>query len=522
MFAKNGSKYKPMGVGSGNRRAVPDFSAGLAEALAQLEAKTGAGTESQSQKWLSMVDLPKLHPAQQKMIAEARRYNVAVCGRRFGKTFMSAEVLLNGRNKKGAVHGFPVAFYAPTYQTMLETWRTFCTLLKPLIQKKSEQDKRIDLITGGVVEFWSLDNPDAGRGRKYSVICVDEAAMIKRLEEAVTQNIMPLLLDYQGEAWFVSTPKGRNYFETLFQRGNPANPAQEDDWMSWQLPTWENPYISKDDVEKMRQTMPRLAFLQEIEAQFLSFAGTFVKAEHIQVGSPPSNLKLYQGVDLAISMKENADYTAIVTVGVDDETGKVWIVDAERRRVGFRGALEFIREKANRWRPVDIAVEVVQYQAAVVEELLRSTDLPVRKVRPDKDKLTRAQGLITRYENLLVWHSSALPIDFTNEILSFGPDCDHDDFMDAAVYAYMLTGDYGRARFLFPEGVESAADLARKAAERDMPGLPTGVVKMMDSLPPGQICGRCSSFNPETGMCMDREVLVLPRDQGCVLYVTKR
>lgn len=518
MFARNGKNYRATGIGRGNRRQLPDFQMGLAEALAEMERKSGIKPEDAAEKYMAQIEIPELHPAQKRMLAESRRYNVAVCGRRFGKTFLAADLLLKGPRKKGALYGYPVALYAPTYQTMLESWRKLVQILKPITEKKSEQDKRIDLVTGGVVEFWSLDNPDAGRGRKYATVVIDEAAMIKRLEEGWEQNIQPLLLDYQGEAWIVSTPKGDNYFKTLFDRGYPANPSRDEQWQSWQLPTWENPYISRDDVEKMRESMPRLAFMQEIEAQFVSFAGTFIKAEHIQTGVPPAGLKLYQGVDLAISMKENSDYTAIVTVGVDEDTGRVWIVDAERRRVGFRGALDFIREKAMRWRPVDIAVEVVQYQAAVVEELLRSTDLPVRKVRPDKDKLTRAQSLITRYENLVVWHSNTLPQDFTNELLSFGPDCEHDDFVDAAVYAYMLTGDFGRATFIIPEGPTSAAELAAKAAERDMPGLPTQVVKMFDSpLPPGQVCGRCAAF--KDGRCSDREMSVQPADPGCVLFV---
>lgn len=515
-FAPNGKGYKPTGAGSGNRRGVPDFGMGLAAALAELEAKHGLRTEDSGAKYLAMIELPTLHPAQLKLLSESRRYNVAVCGRRFGKTFLAADVLLDGPRKKGAIHGYPVALYAPTYQTMLESWRKLVQILKPITSQKSEQNKRIDLITGGSVEFWSLDNPDAGRGRKYATIVIDEAAMIKRLDEAWDQNIQPLLLDYQGEAWIVSTPKGDNYFKTLFDRGHAANENRDEQWQSWQLPTWENPYISREDVEKMRGSMPRLAFMQEIEAQFVSFAGTFVKAEQIQVGSPPSGLKLYQGVDLAISMKENADYTAIVTIGVDELTGKVWIVDAERSRVGFRDALEFIKDKAARWKPVDIAVEVVQYQAAVVEELLRSTNLPVRRVTPDKDKLTRAQSLITRYENMLVWHSTTLPQEFTNEMLSFGPDCEHDDFVDAAVYAYMLTGDFGRATFIIPEGAPAAADMAAKSAARDMPGLPSAVTAMFSSLPAGQVCGKCSAF--KDGYCTEQKLQVQAVDPGCYIF----
>lgn len=464
-----------------------------------------------------LINLPTLHPAQHRMLQESRRYNVAVCGRRFGKTFLSAEVLVDGPRKKGALHGYPVALYAPTYSIMLESWRVLCALLAPITSKKSEQNKRIDLLSGGSIELWSLDDPDAGRGRKYATIVIDEAAMVRRLEEAFTQNIQPLLLDYRGEAWFLSTPKGDNYFKRMFDMGNPANPSRHLDWQSWQIPTWENPYISRADIEDMQRSMPRLAFLQEIEAQFVTFAGTFIKSEHIHVGRAPSGLRLYQGVDLAISMKETADYTAIVTVGIE-ASGRVWIVDAERRRVGFRDALDFIKSKAARWKPDQIGVEVVQYQAAAVEELLRSTDLPVRKIRPDKDKLTRAQALITRYENGLVWHNDILPVEFTNEVLSFGPDCEHDDFVDAAVYAFAMASGYGRASiFIAGEEAAKSKEAARmKALQSYSPGLHMAI-QDVEQLS-GDVCGRCISF--ENGRCSERDGLrVREADHGCPMFI---
>ena len=38
-FASNGSKYKPTGLGRGNRRQMPDFNLGLQQAIAALEQK---------------------------------------------------------------------------------------------------------------------------------------------------------------------------------------------------------------------------------------------------------------------------------------------------------------------------------------------------------------------------------------------------------------------------------------------------------------------------------------------------
>ena len=40
-FAANGRAYRPTGMGSGNRRKIPDFGGGLSDMLARLEARTG-------------------------------------------------------------------------------------------------------------------------------------------------------------------------------------------------------------------------------------------------------------------------------------------------------------------------------------------------------------------------------------------------------------------------------------------------------------------------------------------------
>jgi hypothetical protein len=76
---------------------------------------------------------------------------------------------------------------------------------------------------------------------------------------------------------------------------------------------------------------------------------------------------------------------------------------------------------------------------------------------------------------------------------------------------------HGTATFIIPEGDTSAAELAAKSAERNMPGLPNEVTKMFESLPAGNVCGKCSAF--KDGLCLDRSVQVRPVDQGCVLFV---
>lgn len=200
------------------------------------------------------------------MLQQHKRFNVLCCGRRWGKTTIAVERLV-----RPALVGKRTAWFNPTYRSLSDAWRELQRVLAPVIAARNAQDHRLDLHGGGVVECWSLDNPDAGRGRAYDVVVVDEAAVVRDLGEAWEQSIRPMLTDYKGSAWFLSTPKGTaNYFHTLYQRGQDP---QDQEWASWQRPTTTNPYIAASEIEAMRGDLTDLAFAQEVEAQFVLWAG---------------------------------------------------------------------------------------------------------------------------------------------------------------------------------------------------------------------------------------------------------
>jgi predicted phage terminase large subunit-like protein len=96
---------------------------------------------------------------------------------------------------------------------------------------------------------------------------------------------------------------------------------------------------------------------------------------------------------------------------------------------------------AEKWNPATIRIEEVQFQAAVVQELLRTTTLPVKGAPCDKDKLTRFQPVAARYEQHLIYHAIGLPGYFEDELLSF-PVGLNDDMADAEVHAFNGLGAY--------------------------------------------------------------------------------
>lgn len=382
----------------------------------------------------AVLELPELHAGQLEVYGDHGRFNVLACGRRWGKTVLGTRLLL-----EPAREGFPTAWFAPTYKLLEEVMLGATVTLLPILKRRDLNARRLELTNGGVVEFWTLDDPiTVARGRKYKRVVIDEAAMAAKLSEAWQQAIRPTLTDYIGDAWFLSTPKGDNEFKRMFDLGTARTSPE---WRAWSFPTASNPYISGVEIEAARAdpNLPEIVFRQEYLAEFVSGDGTRVRREWLKTLEPPANLEVTMGVDLAISTKADADYTACVVLGRDASSGKLWVLHAERIRAPFYAVLQFIQRVALQWKPRAIGIEQVQYQAAVVQELLRNTNLPVQGIRPDRDKITRFQPLEARYEQGLVYHAPNLEPAFERELLAF-PLGNHDDMVDALAYAHRVLG----------------------------------------------------------------------------------
>lgn len=372
--------------------------------------------------------IPKPHAAQEAVLGGAERFNILCMGRRWGKTTLGSNLVV----PVAVEQGLPFGWFAPTYRLLEEAYGSLRRILEPVtVRSVLHPAPRLELITGASIDFWTLDDPrTVARGRKYKRVVIDEAAMARYLEEAWQQAIRPTLTDYKGDAWFFSTPKGGNYFKLLFD-----DAASLDGWARFQMPTTSNPFIDPEEVEAARLSLPSLVFRQEYLADFVEAEGARISRPWIRYGDPVSeNLTTVMGVDLAISEKTGADFTAAAVLSRDEE-GRIWVRDVQRVRAPFAQVLQFVESMAAKWSPSQIVIEQVQYQAAVVQELLRRTTLPVRGVRPDRDKLTRFQPLEARYEQGFVYHCEGLPRHFEDELLSF-PIGAHDDMVDAMAYGF--------------------------------------------------------------------------------------
>lgn len=212
------------------------------------------------------IKLRQWHSGQQNIIKNRARLTVIRAGRRFGKSVLLEDVACNF-----AIQEFPVGFFAPDYKKLMPSYKECKKILHPLIKSSSKIDAVIELTTGGSIDFWTLQDEDAGRGRKYKEVIIDEGSLIKKGLQAIwEQSIEPTLLDYNGNCIMGGTPKGvdkENFFYL-------ACTDKSLGFKEFHAPTSANPTLNAIAVAELRNKKPPLVYQQEHLAEFVDWSGT--------------------------------------------------------------------------------------------------------------------------------------------------------------------------------------------------------------------------------------------------------
>ena len=214
-----------------------------------------------------------LSTAQQTICDDDSRFRVAICGRRFGKTYLSVREMARFArypNRK-------VCYIAPSYRQAKQTiWADLKDRLAKhrWIKRVNESELTVTLINGSQIMLRSADNYDSMRGLGLDFVVFDEFADIA--QQTFTEVIRPALSDRQGHALFIGTPKGMgNWAKDLWDRGQ--DPTAED-WNSYQYTTLDGGNVSEEEIEAARQDLGEREFRQEYEATFETYAGAIYYA----------------------------------------------------------------------------------------------------------------------------------------------------------------------------------------------------------------------------------------------------
>jgi hypothetical protein len=390
-----------------------------------------------------------LHAGQRAILSSAGRFNSVACGRRFGKTTLGLALAYYGAPESpgGLAKGIDVGWFAPTYKLLDEAWRSAKAFLRSMIARTDSQQHRMELVNRSAMDFWSLEDENAGRGRKYGLVIVDEAAMARHLEQAWTAAIRPTLTDLKGGAWFFSTPKGRNYFWQLHQMG-----ARGGDWKAHHAPTSANPHIDPQEIEHARQALPERIFAQEYLAQFLEDGGGVFRRVTAAV-----DLTLPAEPHLARAADDGRAYVIGVDWGRHNDFTVFAVIDAKERavvaidrftQIDYAIQMQRLRALHHRFPRAPIMAEVNSMGGPLVEALQRQA-LPVRAFQTTQASKAQAiEALALAFERgdlripAVQWLVDEL-LSFEQERMASGamrygaPPGGHDDAVMALAICWM-------------------------------------------------------------------------------------
>jgi hypothetical protein len=407
---------------------------------------TGAGRARANK-----IRLPYPHPGQVAVRSQAKRFNWLSAGRRWRKTTLGMAVIV-----EAAVRGGLYFWGAPTFSQVRVGWneaRAACGDYADFNYSRME----VIFPSGGQVVYRSLDNPDNARGFTIDGAVIDEVGDVKA--SAWYEVLRPTLIDTNGWAWMIGTPRGRNWF---WREHRGA--LDRDDSACWQVPTlgcevaeaglvrrphpMENPDIPFSEVENLYNTLPLAIFKQEILAEFIEGEGAVFRNLAACLGAPlDAKPDDHEGhyVVMGVDWGKHQDFTAI-SVGCAD--CKIELARDRFNQIDYAFQRGRLRVLADKWQPGVILAESNAMGEPIIEELQRE-GLPVQGFQ------TTASSKPPLIENLALaferaeWQLQADPV-WTAEL---------------EAYERTVSATTGRSSYGAPEGGHDDTVMARALME---------------------------------------------------------
>ncbi|WP_188428638.1 phage terminase large subunit [Kroppenstedtia guangzhouensis] len=144
--------------------------------------------------------------------------------------------------------------------------------------------------------------------------------------------------------------------------------------------------------------------------------------------------EIFQTCDPAATENESSDWFVLSTWAVTPERDLI-LLDVHRQRAETVKHMDIMRNGYLRWVPAFQGVERTTYGLNIIQAAKRA-GLPIRPLKADRDKVSRARPVVARYELGTVYHPARAPwlAEFEGELLKF-PNGSHDDQVDTVSYA---------------------------------------------------------------------------------------
>lgn len=158
------------------------------------------------------------------------------------------------------------------------------------------------------------------------------------------------------------------------------------------------------------------------------------------------DMEIVMAVDPSLAKSKTSDYSAIVTLGRHRQTGQMYVIDGDIRRIKPHKLIELISQKLELY-PVDrLGVETVQFQHLLFEDLKKyllkkKQYINIVPIKTTSNKHSRIVALENSITNGYILFNKDNR-NFNNQVKDYNIKAKHDDAPDALALAVSLLDTY--------------------------------------------------------------------------------
>src|SRR5208282_2777346 len=206
---------------------------------------------------------------------------------------------------------------------------------------------------------------------------------------------------------------------------------------------WASQYPVKD-LERIREAVGSSAWLSLYQCRPSAAEGSTFKRSWWRYAAalPEKFEQIVLSVDSAYKVGRQNDYSVILTLGVSQNAYHV--IDVARERLEFPALIKKVELLAGRFGPHCLLVEDSASGQSLIQVLRANTRLAVKPIKPDSDKISRANAVVPLVEagRVVLPAGAGWLGEFIDELSSF-PNAPHDDQVDALSMVLRYVADFG-------------------------------------------------------------------------------
>ena len=308
----------------------------------------------------------------QKEVIENESRNIVICaGRRWGKSAVCGYVIarrfieLWEKVEAGEIDSIKIWIVAPSYELSRKVYTElvkFLLKVEPRIKKfmTERPAPQIRISERVWIQCKSATEPQSLLGEELDLLVVDEAAVIPK--RVWYDYLIPTTMSKlrQCQTFFISTPRGKNWFYDLWLQAKETNSA-------YHFTSLDGVSIDQTEWDRIKAVSPKDLFQQNFEATFLEEAASVFRG--IRDIVDPNSLKepeighqYIMGVDLA----QINDYTVFFIIDKANNT----VVHKDRfQKLSYPLQVKRIYEAAKKYNNAKIVLELNNVGVSIANTL---------------------------------------------------------------------------------------------------------------------------------------------------------